>query len=91
MSRRIFLCQFADVGNISCSIEYRNDPGCVDNTGTDMNSTPSGSVLVLTLPSNLLENGLHCYTVTGSNGGQTVEIVGEFRTGIQSRLYILYS
>ena len=82
VSRRVLTCQFADVTNISCSIHYRNDPGCVQNNGTDMNSASSGTVLILTLPEDLIENGLHCYTVTASSGGQTVKVVGEFRTGI---------
>ena len=82
VSRRVLTCQFADVANISCSIHYRNDPGCVQNNGTDMNSASSRSVLVLTLPEDLIENGLHCYTVTASSGGQTAKVVGEFRTGI---------
>ena len=54
VSRGISLYQFTNVGNISCSIGYRNDPGCVQESDTDMISVPNGSVLNLTLPRNLL-------------------------------------
>ena len=88
VSRGISLYQFTNVGNISCSIGYRNDPGCVQESDTDMISVPNGTVLNLTLPRNLLECGLHCYTITAGNGGQTVEVVGEFKTGAYYNLYI---